>query len=172
MTTRCAVWGQDWGFLTEDLIRRTAAAPDDIAVFAASENATGRVISAAWIVFYPGTDFAGLWGGSTLSEWRKQGIYRALVAVRAQVAVARGPRHLQVDASDDSAPVLRRLGFQASTTQPPTSGHRPPKHAARHARGQTSARPDMRPAGPPQDLEDFSCYVRSARWNVGDPSGQ
>jgi GNAT superfamily N-acetyltransferase len=113
------VWGQDWSFLTNDLIRRTAAASDDIAVFAAFDDAAGRVVSAAWIVFYPGTDFAGLWGGSTLAGWRSRGIYRALIAARAQVAVARGTRYLQVDASDDSAPILRRLGFKAITTTTP-----------------------------------------------------
>jgi GNAT superfamily N-acetyltransferase len=113
------VWGEDWSFLADDLIRRTAAAPDDIAVFAASDSRSGQVISAAWIVFYPGTDFAGLWGGSTVSSWRSRGIYRALIAARAQVAVARGTRYLQVDASDDSAPILRRLGFRTITTTTP-----------------------------------------------------
>jgi GNAT superfamily N-acetyltransferase len=113
------VWGQDWSFLAGSLIRRTAAAPDDIAVYAVSDDATGQVISAAWIVFFPGTQFAGLWGGSTLSDWRSRGIYRALVAARAQVAAARGTRYLEVDASDDSAPILRRLGFQAITTTTP-----------------------------------------------------
>jgi len=113
------VWGQDWSFLVDDLIRRTAAAPDDIAVFAVRDDAAGQVVSAAWIVFYPGTDFAGLWGGSTLKAWRSRGIYRTLIAARAQLAVARGTRYLQVDASDDSAPILRRLGFRALTTTTP-----------------------------------------------------
>jgi len=113
------VWDQDWSFLVNDLIQRTAAAPDDIAVFAAREEASGQVVSAAWIVFYPGTEFAGLWGGSTLSQWRSRGIYRALIAARAQVAVARGTRYLQVDASDDSAPILSRLGLRAITTTTP-----------------------------------------------------
>jgi len=70
-------------------------------------------------VFRPGTDFAGLWGGSTLPAWRGRGIYRAMVAARAQRAAARGVRYLQVDASDDSAPILRRLGFRAVTTTTP-----------------------------------------------------
>ena len=33
-----------------------------------------------------GTDFAGIWGGSTLPEFRGRGIYRALVAARASPA--------------------------------------------------------------------------------------
>jgi hypothetical protein len=113
------VWGEDWGWLADDLIARIASAPDDIAVFAAYDRAADRMVSAAWLVFYPGTEFAGLWGGSTLAAWRGRGIYRALVAVRAQRAVVRGVRYLQVDASDDSAPILRRLGFRAVTTTTP-----------------------------------------------------
>lgn len=113
------VWGRDWSWLADDLIGRRAAAPDDIAVFAARDEATGRVVSAAWLVFYPDTEFAGLWGGSTLAAWRGRGIYRALVAIRAGRAVARGIRYLEVDASGDSAPILRRLGFRAVTTTTP-----------------------------------------------------
>src|SRR6185369_5953772 len=77
------------------------------------------VVSAAWIRFVPGTDFAGLWGGSTLKEFRGRGIYKALVAVRAADAVERGHKYLQVDASDDSRPILERLGFVAVTTTTP-----------------------------------------------------
>jgi GNAT superfamily N-acetyltransferase len=113
------VWEQDSDWLADDLIARIASAPDDIAVFAVRDQASGRVVSAAWLVFYPGTEFAGLWGGSTLAAWRGRGIYRALVAVRARRAVARGVRYLEVDASDDSAPILRRLGFRAVTTTTP-----------------------------------------------------
>jgi GNAT superfamily N-acetyltransferase len=111
-----AVWGQDWDWLGEDLIGRLAAAPDEIAVLAA--EAAGEVVSAAWLAFVePGTDgFARLLGGSTLPRWRGRGIYRALVAARAQRAAARGVKYLQVYASDDSAPILRRLGFHAVTT--------------------------------------------------------
>jgi ribosomal protein S18 acetylase RimI-like enzyme len=79
----------------------------------------GQVVSAAWIRFVPGTEFAGLWGGSTLAEFRGRGIYKALVAVRAADAIARGYTYLQVDASDDSRPILQRLGFTAVTTTTP-----------------------------------------------------
>ena len=47
------------------------------------------------------------------------GIYRALVAARARIALERGRRYLQVDASDDSRPILERLGFiPVGTTTP------------------------------------------------------
>jgi GNAT superfamily N-acetyltransferase len=111
------VWGEDWSWLARDLIGRISAAPAEIAVMVA--EADGQVVSAAWLVFRAGTEFAALWGGSTLPAWRGQGIYRALVAARARLATVRGVKFLQVDASDDSAPILRRLGFQAVTTTTP-----------------------------------------------------
>ena len=68
-------------------------------------------VSSARVEFGAGTDFAGLWGGGTLPQWRGRGIYRALVGYRARLAVARGYRYLQVDASPKSRPILERLGF-------------------------------------------------------------
>jgi GNAT superfamily N-acetyltransferase len=77
------------------------------------------VVCAAWLVLREGEGFAGLWGGSTLAEWRGRGIYRAMVAQRAQLAVQRGVKYLQVDASEDSRPILQRLGLHAVTTTTP-----------------------------------------------------
>ncbi len=68
-------------------------------------------ISAGRMEFHDGTDFASLWGGGTLPAWRGRGVFRSLVAHRAARASARGARYLQVDASPDSRPILRRLGF-------------------------------------------------------------
>ena len=112
-----AVWDTDRGWSGDHLIREIAAAPDDIVVLTA--EAGTQVVAAGWIIFVTGSDFAGLWGGSTLREWRSRGIYRALVARRAQLAAAREVPYLQVDASSNSAPILRRLGFQALTTTTP-----------------------------------------------------
>jgi GNAT superfamily N-acetyltransferase len=109
------VWHEDWSHLADDLIGRVQTGT--MVVFVA--EAGGEVVSTAWLVFKPGTEFAGLWGGSTLAEWRGKGIYRALVARRADLAAERGVRYLQVDASDDSRPILQRLGFAAVTTTTP-----------------------------------------------------
>jgi len=111
------VWQQDWSWLAGDLSARIRTAPDRIRVLVA--EAAGEVVSAAWMVFPPGTRFALLWGGSTLPQWQHQGIYRAMVTARATLAMARDAQFLQVDASADSAPILRRLGFQAITTTTP-----------------------------------------------------
>jgi GNAT superfamily N-acetyltransferase len=113
------IWGEDLSYMGEELIARRAFAPGDITFFAVTDDTAGQMVSAAWIIFHPGTDFAYLAGGSTLEAWRGRGIYRALVAVRAQQAATRGTRYVMVDASDDSAPILRRLGFQAVTTTTP-----------------------------------------------------
>lgn len=111
------VWNEDFSWLADDLDEQIQAEPDNTIVFVA--EADGCVVSAAWLVLNEGTDFAGLWGGSTLSEWRRKGIYKALVARRAQTAHDRGMKYLQVDASDDSKPILRKLGFRALTTTTP-----------------------------------------------------
>ena len=109
------VWNDDWSWLADDLVRRHATGLTDIYV----AEADGDVVSAAWAVYKKGTEFTGLWGGSTLAEWRGKGIYKALVAVRAARAVELGYKYLHVDASDDSSPILQRLGFLAVTTTTP-----------------------------------------------------
>ena len=77
------------------------------------------IVCAAWIRFEGDTEFATLWGGATLPEWRRRGIYRATVAYRARLAAGRGFRYLETDASEDSRPILERLGFTAVTTTTP-----------------------------------------------------
>ena len=110
-----SVWDEDWGWLADELIGLIAGGHTEVLV----AESMDQVVSAGWIVYKPGTDFAGIWGGSTLRAWRGRGIYRALVARRAQLAVGHGYRFLQVDASDDSRPILQRLGFVAVTTTTP-----------------------------------------------------
>jgi GNAT superfamily N-acetyltransferase len=79
-------------------------------------------VCAARVDFHAGTDFASLWGGGTLPEWRGKGIYRALVSLRKQLAVARGFRYLRTDALPTSRPILEKLGFvRLTTTVPYTS---------------------------------------------------
>jgi hypothetical protein len=127
------VWDEDQSWTGEHLTRELAATPDDLIVLTA--EAGSQVVSAGWLRFQPGTQFAGLWGGATLSEWRGHGIYRALVARRGQIAAARGVRYLQVDASSDSAPILRRLGFRPIATTTPYVWSPQPRTTDRGAPG-------------------------------------
>jgi GNAT superfamily N-acetyltransferase len=76
-------------------------------------------VAAARLELNEGTDFAGLWGGSTLPGHRGRGIFRALVARRAAIARERGFRYLQADAMDTSRPLFERLGFATLTTTTP-----------------------------------------------------
>ncbi len=108
------VWGFDCSWLAGDLAGRVAADVQAVRVFVV--EAGDRLACTAWVLFPPGADFAVLLGGTTLPEWQGRGLYRALLAVRAREAVARGYRWLQVDASADSAPILRRSGFRELTT--------------------------------------------------------
>jgi GNAT superfamily N-acetyltransferase len=113
-----AAWGdedqQNW--LVDMLESEHAADPDALTIVVAEAAAT--VVCAAWIRFERGTEFATLWGGTTLPEWRRRGIYRATVAYRGNLAAGRGFRYLE-DASDDSRPILERLGFSAVTSTMP-----------------------------------------------------
>lgn len=109
------VWGEDWSWLADALERSVEAGENRIFVVELDD----RVVSAAWLAPVTGTRFAGLWGGSTLAAYRGRGIYRALVAARARLALDLGHTVLQVDASDDSRPILERLGLHVvGGTQP------------------------------------------------------
>lgn len=112
------VWGESRYHLVDALLKELDADPQALTIVVA-ETEEEEVVSAAWIRYIAGTGFATLWGGATLPQWRRRGIYRALVTYRARLAQVRGYTLLQVDASDDSRPILQRLGFVALTTTTP-----------------------------------------------------
>lgn len=103
------VFGGDHSAIGRALLHGLEQQPAPLAAVVAMVDrlpmASGR------LEFHIGTDFASLWGGGTLSDWRGRGVFRSLVAYRAALAAARGFRYLQVDASPDSRPILKRLGF-------------------------------------------------------------
>ncbi len=104
------VWGGDYTYLVSDLIRDLSERSDQLSMYGSYVD--DRLVSSAWVRFPPGSQFASLWGGSTLEEYRGQGHYTALMAVRAQEAARRGVRFLTVDASPMSRPILEKQGFQ------------------------------------------------------------
>lgn len=75
----------------------------------------GQPACSGWIYFHPNSQFASLWGGSTVGEHRGRGLYTAMLAVRVQEAVRRGYRYVTVDAGPMSRPILARHGFQVLT---------------------------------------------------------
>jgi GNAT superfamily N-acetyltransferase len=79
----------------------------------------GRPVSGGRVDFEEGVEFAGLFGGVTLPEYRGRGLYRAVVAKRAELARERGYRWLYSDALPTSRPILERLGFVPITTTTP-----------------------------------------------------
>jgi len=99
--------------LIADLDARSAAGAAIVGWAGESAIGAGRV------EFHAGTEFASLWGDATLPAWRGRGVFRSLVAHRAALASEAGYRYLQVDASSESRPIFRRLGFaELATTTP------------------------------------------------------
>jgi GNAT superfamily N-acetyltransferase len=122
------VWGEPIAGYAERLVHDKRADPRGVRIYLVeTDDDAARVLSAARLEMRPGkhpddpplSDFAGLWGGSTVADWRGRGIYRSLVRVRAQHAADTGVPYLQVDASPDSRPILERLGLvQLDWTRP------------------------------------------------------
>lgn len=97
-------------WLVESLRVEKTADPDSISVHVARVD--GRPVSAGWLRFPQWRSIASLWGGSTLPAWRRRGVYTELVARRLAEARERGYRHVTVDCSDNSLPILERRGFR------------------------------------------------------------
>ena len=106
------VWAEDMPWISENLAADLAV-PDYVSIYAA--YVAERPVCAGWINFHANGRFADLWGGSTLVEHRKKGLYAAILARRVQEARARGYRFLVTDASPMSRPILAKHGFEQLT---------------------------------------------------------
>ncbi|MDQ2850767.1 MAG: GNAT family N-acetyltransferase [Actinomycetota bacterium] len=116
-----ALMGTIWGSRSSDgaLSWEMQANPDALDVVVTEESPEGPVLCAGWLRYSPGTDFASMWGGSTLPSWRRKGLYRATVTHRARLAQERGYRFMRLDTSPDSGPILVRLGLRPVATTTP-----------------------------------------------------
>lgn len=112
------VASEEW---TTELIERVASG-DGVQLWVAEAN--GEMVSSGRLEPIPGTAFAGLWGGGTLSEWRGKGIYRALTAARARAALSLGKTLLHSDSTEFSRPILERSGMVKVTTTTPYTWRR------------------------------------------------
>jgi ribosomal protein S18 acetylase RimI-like enzyme len=110
------VFGDEPSGLEREMLAGLALRP--VATLGPLALAGDRPVGAGRVEFNRDSDFAGIWGGCTHPDWRRRGIFRALVARRAALAAERDYRWLQVDAVDASRPTLLRLGFEqlAETT--------------------------------------------------------
>ena len=105
------------GAAMADALLRRLSQQDGMELWVA--EADGQVVAAGRLEPVAGTDFAGIWGGSTLAEWRGRGIYRALTAARARSALRLGKTLVTSDSTEYSRPILERYGFlKVSTTTP------------------------------------------------------
>lgn len=109
LTVQREVWDEDFAWLEEYVGGVLSDNPTQMSVYVAYVD--GQPASAAWTYFPLQGQFASLWGGSTVARFRKQGLYSALLSVRAQEAKSRGINYLTVDASPMSRPILEKLGF-------------------------------------------------------------
>ena len=113
-----AVEAQYEAFSTPSERRRDAAALAD--QFERERQADAVVLFAAWLdgrIVGCGRAICTprgvlLVGGSTVPSARGHGVYRALTRARWDLAAARGTPALAVQAGSQSAPILRRLGFE------------------------------------------------------------
>jgi len=79
----------------------------------------GQIVGAGRLEPVRGSEFAGIWGGATRSDWRGRGVYRALTAARARSALQLGKTLIHSDSTEYSRPILERSGLvRVSTTTP------------------------------------------------------
>jgi GNAT superfamily N-acetyltransferase len=77
--------------------------------------ADGQPAAVAW-TYFPRGEFALLFAGSTLAEYRNQGLYTGLLATRLQEIRERGYRVAVVEAGSMSRPIVAKHGFRYLTT--------------------------------------------------------
>jgi hypothetical protein len=106
------VWGGNFAWLKGRLGPHLEL-PGYLSVYVAYQEQ--QPACSGWVYFHPNSQFAGLFGGATVSEHRKLGLYTAVLAVRVQEAIRRGYRFLTTGASPMSRPILAKHGFRLLT---------------------------------------------------------
>lgn len=95
-----------WG---AELLLALTESPGSISLHGAYVD--GQPVGGGRATYPEGGQFAGIYGGSVLPEYRGRGIYSALLGERARAARTRGYPYLIVDAAPMSRPILERKGF-------------------------------------------------------------
>jgi hypothetical protein len=106
------VWGGHNTWVDERLGRHLEI-PGYLSIYAAYiEN---QPASIGW-TYFPRGHFATLFAGSTVAEYRNQGLYTSLLATRLKEIRERGYRYAVVEAGAMSKPIVAKHGFQHLTT--------------------------------------------------------
>jgi len=87
--------------------------PGYLSVYAAYVD--DQPASIAW-TYFPRGHFATLFAGSTITEYRKQGLYTSLLSTRLKEIRERGYSYAVVETGSMSKPIVARHGFQHLTT--------------------------------------------------------
>ncbi len=107
------VWQTDFSglgmLLEEDLWKRPAFSSMYVAYVDEVPACAG------WVQFHENSQFASLWGGTTLPQYRNRGLYTAVMATRVQEAIQRGYSFLTIDATNMSRRIAEKYGFQLLT---------------------------------------------------------
>ncbi|MGF1704069.1 GNAT family N-acetyltransferase [Photobacterium makurazakiensis] len=104
------VWGGDFDWQYKYLLKLKEHSPESVSIYVVYVN--GQPVTSAWVTFNGDSPFAGIWGGSTVKEFRGNGYYSLLLNKRIAEAKARGLKYLVIDASDMSKPIVSKRGFQ------------------------------------------------------------
>ena len=106
------VWGGHNAWVN-DRLGSHLQIPGYLSVYAAYVN--DEPASIAW-TYFPRGQFATLFAGSTIAEYRKQGLYTSLLETRLNEIRERGYRYAVVEAGAMSKPIVAKHGFQHLTT--------------------------------------------------------
>lgn len=106
------VWGGHNTWVNERLGRHLEI-PGYVSVYAAYVK--DQPASIAW-TYFPRGQFATLFAGSTIQQYRRQGLYTSILATRLNEIRERGYRFAVVEAGAMSKPIVAKHGFQHLTT--------------------------------------------------------
>ncbi len=106
------VWGGNFSWVTHRLGDHLEI-PGYLSIYVAYVD--DEPACTGWTYFHPNSHFASIWGGSTVEEYRQNGLYTAVLARRVQEALARGYSYVTMDASPMSRPIVTKNGFEILT---------------------------------------------------------
>jgi GNAT superfamily N-acetyltransferase len=107
-----SVYGNDNSWVNQRLGMHLTV-PGYLSVYVAYVH--DRPASVAW-TYFPHGHFATLFAGSTIAQYRRQGLYTSLLATRVKEIRERGYLLAAVEAGAMSRPIVAKHGFQHLTT--------------------------------------------------------